>query len=223
MRVTRFFGAAAAVMLCASPAGAGQGNAATPGAQPDAAPVTQQPAPAAPAPGAPAPPPAPTPARTFTAPVGLLFNTVRADRVGDFERVLGYLQTALEKSTDPTTQAQARGWRFFKAAEPGPNGSVLYVFLLDPAVASADYGLGRILADAYPDTAQLQEIWKLYTGAVTSGGTLLNLTSVQPPPPGTASPPASRPVPAPDTPASPVERPLPPDADPDRQPLTPGK
>ena len=53
-------------------------------------------------------------------------------------------------------------------------------------MADADYGLGRILSDAYPD--QIQEIWKLYTGALAGGGSLLNLTPVQPPPlppPGT--------------------------------------
>jgi hypothetical protein len=56
----------------------------------------------------------------------------------------------------------------------------LYVFLLDPAVMGADYGLGRILSDAYPD--EVQNIWKLYTGAVAGGGSLLNLNPVQPPP-----------------------------------------
>ncbi len=74
--------------------------------------------PAAPAVAAPAAPPMP---RTFTAPVGLLFNSVRADRVGDFEKVIAYLQAALEKSTNPTIQAQAKGWRIYKATEPGPN------------------------------------------------------------------------------------------------------
>ena len=77
-------------------------------------------------------------------------------------------------------RAQAQGWRVFKATEPGPNGTALYVFLVDPAAAGADYGLGRILSDAYPD--QIQEIWKLYTGALAGGGSLLNLTPVQPPP-----------------------------------------
>jgi hypothetical protein len=57
---------------------------------------------------------------------------------------------------------------------------VLYVFVLDPTVPGADYGLGRLLAEAY-DTTTLQEVWKLYTGAVTGGGTLLNLTPVMPP------------------------------------------
>jgi len=85
---------------------------------------------------------------------------------------------------------------------------VLYVFVLDPTVPGADYGLGRILAEAYEPT-QLQEIWRLYTGAVTSGGTLLNLTPVKPgaATPTVATPPSNT---APD-------RPLPPDADPNRQ------
>jgi hypothetical protein len=159
---------------------------------------------------APTPPPAPgaTPARTFTAPVGLLFNTVRADRVADFEKVIGYLQAALERSADAKDRAQWQGWRVFKATEPGPGGTALYVFVLDPTVQGADYGLGRILAEAYPDTAQLQEIWRLYSGAVTSGGSLLNLSPVKP---GTAAAPA-----APAT-TPPAERPVPPDADPNRR------
>ena len=132
------------------------------------------------APGA-AASPAPTVARVFTAGTGIIFNAVRQDRVVDFEMVMGYLQSAFEKSTDPRVLAQARGWRVFKVAEPGPNATVLYVFLLDPAVPGADYGLGRILSDAYPD--QVQDIWKLYTGALAGGGSLLNLAPVQPPPP----------------------------------------
>ncbi len=159
---------------------------------------------AAQTPAAPAPPPAP---RTFTAPVGLLFNTVRPERVADFEKVVGFLEAALEKSSDAKDRAQAQGWRIFRAVEPGPGNTVLYVFILDPTVPGVDYGLGRILAEAY-DTTQLQEIWRLYTGAVTSGGTLLNLTAVKPAA-TTASPAAAPAAPA-------TERPLPPDADPNR-------
>lgn len=161
------------------------------------------------APAAAQTPPAPPAARTFTAPTGLLFNTVRPDRVADFERVIGFLRAALEKSSDANDRAQAQGWRIYRAAEPGPGGSVLYVFLLDPTVPGADYGLGRILAEAY-DTVQLQEIWKLYTGAVAGGGTLLNLTpvktvAVSPPTPAT---PETQPT---------TDKPLPPDADPNRR------
>ena len=137
-------------------------------------------------PGVPVETPAPV-GRTFAAPVGLLFNTVRAERVKDFEIFLAYLRAALDKATDPGVQAQARGWRMLRATEPGPNSTVLYVFVLDPTVAGADYSLGRIMADAYPDAVQLSEIWKLYTSSVVGGGSLLNLTPLKPtlpPPPG---------------------------------------
>jgi hypothetical protein len=120
---------------------------------------------------------------------------VRPERVADFEQVIARVQAALEKSTDPRVQEQAKGWRMFKATEPGPNGTVLYVFVMDPTVAGADYGFGRILADAYPDVTELQEIWRLYTTSVTNGGFLLNLSPLMPTlvpldqrPPATGSP-----------------------------------
>ncbi len=109
-----------------------------------------------------------------------MFNTVRPERAVDFEIVLGLFKDALEQSTDPAVRAQAAGWRVFKATEPGPNATVLYVFVVDPAIPGSDYGLGRILSEAYPD--RIQEIWKLYTGALAGGGSLLNLSPVEPPP-----------------------------------------
>lgn len=117
--------------------------------------------------------------RTFTAPAGIIINAVRPERVADFEKLIGYLQEALASSTDTTVRAQAEGWRVFKASETGPNGAALYLFLFDPAVTGADYGLGRILAAATPDQSKLQEIWKLYTDSLASGGSLLNLTPVK--------------------------------------------
>ena len=175
--------------------------------------TVQQPPPGTPAPTAPgsgtAVPVVPAPvmpvqplgARTFTAPAGLIFSTVRPDRVVDFEMVMGYLQAAFEKSTDERVREQAKGWRVFKVTEPGPNNSVMYVFVIDPAIPGAEYGLGRILADAYPD--QIQEIWKLYTGSLTPSATLLNLSPLKPTPlltPPSAvplTPPAASPSPAP--------------------------
>jgi hypothetical protein len=175
-------------------------------------PAPTQPAPGTVAPQQPGVPPAPgqpgavvpppvvppvvTASRTFLAPTGMIFQSVRPERVVDFETVIGLLNDALKKSTDPVVQAQAKGWRVFKATEPGPNNTILYVFVLDPAVGGADYGIGRILADAYPD--KIQEIWKLYTGALGPGATLLNLTPVEGPP---ATPAVTTPAPATTTPA----------------------
>jgi hypothetical protein len=173
----------------------GSGDAQAPPASPGSQPPAQ----------VPAAPVAPVPAqvgRVFTAPTGLLFNSVRPERVADFETVIWYLQQALQQSTDPTVQAQAKGWRVMRAAEPGPNGTIVFVFLLDPTVPNADYGLGRILADAYPD--KIQEIWRLYQGAVTGGGSLLNLMPV--------TPTAPQPLAAPAPPVAPAARTPPPAA-----------
>jgi len=177
----RFTAAALAAVLMS---GAMFAQVPAPGtSSPAPASATQAPPPGGVVPVVPAPvvPPVPLGARVFTAKSGLIFNPVRPDRVVDFEMVMGYLQAAFEKATDPRVREQAKGWRVFKATEPGPNGSVLYVFVIDPAVPGADYGLGRILSDAYPD--QIEKIWALYTGSLAGGGTLLNLTPVQPPPP----------------------------------------
>ena len=167
-------------------------------------------APPAPGAAAPAAPTAAVLARSFTAPVGLVFNTVRPERVAEFERLLAEVQTALASSKNPTTQAQAKGWRFYKAAEPGPGGSVMLVFVIDPVVSGEDYSLGKVLVEAFPDPVKLQEVWALYTGSVTGGGSLLNLSPVS-----TVVKPATVPVPA--APAdTPPPRTPPPDSDPTR-------
>lgn len=148
---------------------------------------------------------APLGARTFLGQTGVIFNAVRPDRVVDFEMVIGFLQAALANSTNPQVREQAKGWKAFKAVEPGPNGTVLYMFWIDPAVAGADYALGPILSDAFPD--RIEQIWKLYQGALASGGSLLNLVPVEPPP----LPPAGAPI----VPATPEPvRPAPPPAAP---------
>lgn len=221
---------------------------AAPAGQKPAVPGAQTPPPAGQVPAAPPAEPVVTPApgtpgvvvapvvasRMFTAPTGLLLMQVRPERVADFEKFLGYVQDALAKSKDPTVRAQARGWRMFRAVEPGPNAQPLYVFIIDPAVPKVEYGFGEILAEAYPDTLKLQEIWKLYQTAVTGGGNLLNLEPVVPgatpkPVVGTPAPGAPATTPAPAAPSTPppalpgpvapdsLPRPAPPDADRNRR------
>jgi len=144
-------------------------------------PVPPKPAPAGPVSSAAA-------VRTFTAPVGLLFNTVKPDKVADFEKLIAAVRATMEASTDPAIKALARGWHFYKATEPGPNSSVLYVFVIDPTVPGEDYGLGRVLSQGSTDAATLQETWKLYTSSVTGGGSLLNLMPIPTTPSESAEP-----------------------------------
>ena len=168
-------------------------------------PVT--PAPLALSPACPVPvPPATAPTRAFTAMTGLLMHQVAATRVADFDRLLGYVRDALAKTTNATLRQQAEGWKFYKSPELGPNGDVIYTFVLDPAVPCVDYALAPILAEAYPDPAQLGEIWNLYKGSVRGGGTLMNLVPVEVKPPAPIATPPSVPVAAPAAAPSPQKR-----------------
>jgi hypothetical protein len=149
-----------------------------------------QPQQTSPLPGAtpqtPGAPQAPTPAsvvappsagRVFAAEQGIIFNAIRPDKVADFETVIAKLRKALETSKDPLRNQQGWSWKIFRAAEPGPNGSVLYVFVMDPAVKGADYGVAKILSEAYPN--EVMELYRMYTGAfATAGQTLINLQPV---------------------------------------------
>ena len=107
-----------------------------------------------------APPPL---GRVFASDHGIIFNAIRPDKVMDFEMVLAKLRDALANSKDPVRQQQGWGWKIYKQTEPGPNGSVLYVFVMDPAVKGADYGVAKILAEAYP--TEIMELYRMYIGA----------------------------------------------------------
>jgi hypothetical protein len=145
-------------------------------APPPPAPATQVPAPQPPGtPGAPAPaaaPPVPVD-RVFASEAGVIFNAVKADQVKNFEMILERLRQALAASPDPARRQQAAAWKIFKAAEAGPAGSVIYLFVIDPVVKGADYGVAKILAEAFP--AEAQELYRVYTNTFASGQTLLNL------------------------------------------------
>ena len=155
-----------------------------PAAPPSPPPATQRPATPTSA--------AASSARVFASEAGVVFTAVKPERVDDFETVLDRLRQALRESTDPERRMQATGWKIFKAAEPGPGGSVLYVFVMDPAVKGADYGVARILADAFP--AEAQDLYRQYVGALASGQTLLNLSVL---PEATLPAPGSDPKPTP--------------------------
>ena len=135
-----------------------------------AATVFAQAAPAAQAPAAPSP-------FVFSGDGGVILNFVKADKVDDFEMVLGKVKEALAKSEKPERKAQAAGWKVFKASEAGPNGAVIYAFVFDPVAKGAEYSVGNILVEAFG--AEGQALYKTYSDAYGTPaiGALLHLTS----------------------------------------------
>jgi hypothetical protein len=115
--------------------------------------------------------------RLFANDAGMVLNFIKADKTADFEMVVTKLKEALAKSAKPERKQQAASWKVFKAAEPGAGGSVLYVFIVDPAVKGADYSVANILAESFP-AEQVNEIYKAYAGAYATGQNIVNLSLV---------------------------------------------
>ena len=119
------------------------------------------------------------PERLFEAPAGMILNYVQSGSTSDYERVMSRLAAALTQSEDAERREQAAGWRVYRAEEPGLNGSVLYVSMVDPTVDEADYSVSQILNEAFPE--EVQELYEAYIGAFVpgSGQILVNLEPVE--------------------------------------------
>jgi hypothetical protein len=115
----------------------------------------------------------------FNSDGGVILNFVKADKTADFEMVMGKLKEALAKSEKPERKAQAAGWKYFKAAEAGPNGVVIYVFIMDPVAKGAEYSVGNILVEVLGAT-EGQALYKTYSDSYANPaiGALLHLTKV---------------------------------------------
>ncbi len=114
--------------------------------------------------------------RVFASDAGMVLNFIKPDKTADFESIVAKLKQALQQSDKPERKQQGQSWKVFKAAEPGPNGTVLYVFWIDPAVKGADYTVSTILAEAYPQ--DVQTLYKQYADAYAQGQNFVNLTQV---------------------------------------------
>ena len=114
--------------------------------------------------------------RQFNLGAAMVLNYIKADKTADFETIVGKIKEALNKSEKPERKQQAASWKVFKAAEPGPGGSVLYIFMMDPAVKEVDYTIGAILQEAFPD--EIGTLYKTFTDSYSSGQIPVNLAPV---------------------------------------------
>jgi len=114
---------------------------------------------------------------TFGTDAGIVFNVIKPDKTADFEVVMEKLKEALGKIDNPVRKQQASGWKVFKVQEPGPNGNVFYLFVVDPVVKDADYTVAKILYEAFPTEAQ--DLYNKMRDCYAGGGSKLSLQSIQ--------------------------------------------
>jgi len=157
----------AAGLVCVVSSQAAAQEPAQPPAQPGQPPAQPGQPPAQPAP--PAAPAAQPPAATqpnpfvFNSDAAMLTFFIKPDKAADFEKVMAKLHEALANSDKPERKQQAAGWKLYKGADPGPNGTVIYVNFLSPALKGADYTISKILAEVFPQ--EVQQLFPLYRDA----------------------------------------------------------
>ncbi len=112
-------------------------------------------------------PPAAT-AGTYPGDAVVLLNYIQNDKAADFEMVMGKVKEALQKSTKDERKQQAAGWKVFKSPDPsGMDGITVYVTLIDPVVKGADYRVGTVLQEGFPQ--EYQDLYKKYSDSYNAG------------------------------------------------------
>jgi hypothetical protein len=107
--------------------------------------------------------PAASPDYVFPAGSALLLFYVNRAHTTDFEAVAARISQALDASADPVRRQQAASWRMFRSQD-SVGDAVVYVFLLDPVVAGADYDPVRLLSESLP--AEVQPLYEQLKASV---------------------------------------------------------
>ena len=118
----------------------------------------------------------PIAARTFEAPAAMIVNFIQPAGADGFEAFTRRLVAALAASADPERRAQAAGWTMYRVRETGTNNNTVFVWLLDPAVANANYAVPQLLNETFPE--EVQQLYEGYNQSFGVGELLLNLDPV---------------------------------------------
>jgi len=115
------------------------------------------------------------PTVTFSGESAVMMNFVDPGKTDDYERVMRAYGEALSGSDNAQYNQMASGLKVFRAAEPGQNNTVLYMWFVDSVVSGGNYAVAQVLNDEVTpgppgNGAEVQELYEAYIGALEGGG-----------------------------------------------------
>lgn len=116
---------------------------------------------------------APPPKFTIDGEFAVLMVSVSADKTADYEQVLNKLKEVLSKSEAPEAKQQAAGWKIVKTLKPQPDGTHIYMHIINP-VPGADYSVLQSIYAVIKDPTEQKALYDLYVGAGSKNLSLLN-------------------------------------------------
>ena len=102
----------------------------------------------------------------FTGETVLWAFTVNPDKAADYEKVLEKLKAALQKIERPEAKQQLASWKVMKNATPQPDGSLLYIHVINPVVKDADYSILNLVYEAFTEYADRQAFFEMYKASL---------------------------------------------------------
>lgn len=115
------------------------------------------------------------PSVRFSGESAVLMNFVAPAKTADFERVMRAYSVGLAESDNAVSNQMGAGLKVFRAAEPGLNNTVLYLWIVDPVVSGANYAVTQVLNDeGQPgppgNDVEVQGLYEAYIGSLVGGG-----------------------------------------------------
>jgi hypothetical protein len=114
---------------------------------------------------------------------GLLITQVNPERKHIVDEFMSRMLTRLRSSSEPTLRQQANGMRVYSASEAFEKNA-LYIMIVDPVVANADYEyfalLNRTMSSEEQRAPETTSMWSRYRSAFVSHS-LLSLTPLRRP------------------------------------------
>ena len=123
------------------------------------------------------------PTRAFSGQVGIIVNFVNSANTADYEGVMRAFSESLTSSDSAQRKQMGAGFKLYRAAETGPNNSVIYYSIFNPAISGAEYEPITVLSDDHlsgpPGNGdEVRALYSDYTEALLDNGTQVNLTLV---------------------------------------------
>jgi hypothetical protein len=110
---------------------------------------------------------------TFAAETGLVVVSVKPGKTADYEAVIRALQDALSKATSERFRVLAQSWRVFKATDVDAKANAVYIHIIHPVVAGADYRPSLVLDEVLAGASA--EMLAKYRDAIATGPNKLGL------------------------------------------------
>ena len=97
----------------------------------------------------------------------IMLHWVKSDAAAEYEGVMQQLREALRRSenTEVDRQAQARGWKVYRAADDLTGRGAMYVWVIDPVLGGENYAAMSIISEVLTDSAEQQRLYESYSGA----------------------------------------------------------